>query len=153
MHILSVACINHLYCVTIDSTGTYTYTFRASVVGKNNVTASYAGNAKYNGFSISKSFTVNKKDTQLTINTIPQTTKGKTATITGKFTNEDGSLLKNSNIKITINGQTFTVKTDTNAIYTYNYTTTTKGTNNVTVSYPGNAKYNSCEKSTTFKVV
>jgi hypothetical protein len=145
---------NETFTVKTDSNGVYKYTFSARIMGKNNVTVSYPGNTRYNPCTtVTKSFTVNKKDSHLTINSIPQTTKGKTVTITGKFTNADGAALINSNVKLTINNQSFTVKTDATGIYKYTYTTTTKGTNNVTVSYPGNTKYNPCETKTTFKVV
>ena len=138
--------------VKTDADGIFTTTYKATQVGENNITASYKGSTKYNGCNVSSTFTVNKKDTQLTINKISTAKYNDKITITGKFTNADGTALTNSNVKVNINGVETTVKTDASGLFSINYTAKQVGKVNVTVSYKGNAKYNGCNATTTFTV-
>ena len=140
------------YTNKTDNNGIFRYEYKTGIVGTNNVTVSYGGNTRYSATNTTTTFTVNKKDTKITINKINTTTKGSTITVTGKFTNSDGVALTNSNVKVNINGVTTSVKTDNKGIYSISYKTTVIGTNNITVSYPGNTKYNSYSTATTFKV-
>ena len=55
-------------------------------------------------------------------------------------------------MRININGNTYTAKTDNDGYFTYSYKTTKDGSNTVTVSYPGNTNFQSASTSKTFNV-
>ena len=55
-------------------------------------------------------------------------------------------------MRININGNTYTAKTDNNGYFTYSYKTSKDGSNTVTVSYPGNNNFKSASTSKTFNV-
>ena len=75
-----------------------------------------------------------------------------TPKITGTFKEENGKSITNSNVKILINGVKYYAKTDSTGTYTLSVATNKVGTNNVTLAYTGNAKYNAYEINTTFNV-
>lgn len=100
----------------------------------------------------SQKATVEKLKTKITINKISTTKKGNTITINGKFTDETGNLLKNSKLKLNINGKIITTKTDKNGKYSYKYKTTKIGSNKIIVSYNGNANYIKTSAQKTFTV-
>ena len=101
-----------------------------------------------------KTITVNSKQlkTKITINNIATVNKGNTVTISGKFMDQNGKILKNTHLTLNINGKKYTTKTDYNGAYIYKYKTTTSGTNKVTVSYVGNKNYAKTSTQKTFKV-
>ena len=132
--------------------GVFTLTTTANVLGTNNVTVSYPGNSNYNSNSTKTTFKVNKQNIIVTVNSIKTVRYKDDVTITGKITDKNGKALYNINALIYINGKLFKAKTDTTGAFTLTTTANTIGTNNVTVSYPGNSNYNSNSTKTTFKV-
>ncbi len=140
------------YYAKTDKTGTYTLSVLVTNVGVNNLTVGYGGNTKYNEYNVNTTFDVGKQDVIVTYNKISDVKVGKNVTITGKFTNNLGKAISNSNVKVVINGVKYVARTDSTGTYTLTYTTTKVGVNNVTVGYSGSAKYNAYETSTTFKV-
>jgi len=141
------------YKNSTDANGIYMYSYKTTTIGTNNVSVSYPGNRRYTGATAKTTFQViDKIATKFTVNSVGTVQKGSVVTITGKYTDINGNNLRYTPIIITINGQTFTNSTDANGIYTYAYKTTTSGTNNVTVSYPGNSRYTGATAKTTFQV-
>ncbi|WP_292475299.1 carboxypeptidase-like regulatory domain-containing protein, partial [Methanosphaera sp.] len=112
----------------------------------------YSGNTKYNAYEVNSTFTVGKQNVIVTYNKISDVKKGNNVTITGKFTDNLGKAIANSNVKIIINGVKYYAKTDSTGKYTFTQQFSTTGTYNVTIGYSGNAKYNPYETNTTFKV-
>ena len=94
---------------------------------------------------------ITPRDTILTIDSIKDAKKGETVTITGKLTDDNGEAVVGT-IKLTINGARATVKTDENGVFTYEYTVTKVGVNNITASYLGANRYSASNTSTTVKV-
>ncbi|RAP43712.1 MAG: hypothetical protein BZ136_09430 [Methanosphaera sp. rholeuAM74] len=140
------------YNTKTDANGNYALNYTATKVGTNNVTAIFNGNSVYNGADTSKTFTVTKKDTKITINSIATTKISNKVTITGKLTRSTGEVIKNATVTVKVNNVNYNVKTDANGLYTLNYTTNKVGTNNVTASFNGNSVYNSGSATRTFKV-
>ena len=140
------------YNTKTDANGNYALNYTATKVGTNNVTALFNGNTVYNGADTSKTFTVTKKDTKITINSIATTKISNKVTITGKLTRSTGEVLKNATITVKVNNVNYNVKTDANGLYTLNYTTNKVGTNNVTASFNGNSVYNSVSATRKFTV-
>ncbi|RAP49510.1 MAG: hypothetical protein BZ138_07590 [Methanosphaera sp. rholeuAM270] len=136
-----------------DTNGTFTYKYKTNKVGKNNITISYAGNNKYKTTSTKSTFNVTKQNLKITVNNIKVTGYGSNVTISGKFMDATGKLLGNSIIRINLNGKTYKVKANPNGVFKKSIKTNKLGTNNVTISYPGNKNYNSISVKKTFKVV
>ncbi|RAP44244.1 MAG: hypothetical protein BZ136_09015, partial [Methanosphaera sp. rholeuAM74] len=140
------------YTTKTDANGSYSVNYTATKVGTNNVTAIFAGNSVYNAKNVSKTFVVNKKDTNITLNNIATTQYSNKITITGKLTRSTGELLSNAAITVKVNGVDYTAKTDANGSYSVNYTATKVGTNNVTATFAGNSVYNPVNTTKTFTV-
>ena len=141
------------YAARTDSTGAFSLTTAVTKEGINNVTASYAGNDKYNAFeSEVATFTAGSQDVIITADPISDVTLGENVTITGTFTDKNGKAISNSVVTVKINGKKYTARTDSKGVFTLSAATKTEGVNNVTLSYAGGAKYNAYETETTFTV-
>jgi parallel beta-helix repeat protein len=138
--------------VKTNNKGVFTYTYKTATIGQNNISVTYDGNSKYAKATQKLTFDVIRKDTVITLNKINNTKKSSNAVITGKITSSSGVILKNVDVVIKINNKKFTVKSDSEGVFTYSYKTTTVGTNNVTVSYAGNSRYADVTKTSSFKV-
>jgi uncharacterized coiled-coil protein SlyX/nitrogen fixation protein FixH len=141
------------YKVRTDKTGAFTVTITVNTVGTNNVTLSYGGNAYYNSYETSTTFNADKQDLIITCDAIEAVAYGDNVTITGKFTDANGKAISNSNVNVYINGKQYKARTDKSGVFTLSVQTKAMGTNNVTLSYGGNDKYNSFETTATFDVV
>ena len=133
--------------------GAFTYTTKATKVGTNNVTVSYAGNNNYGKVTNKTTFKVVKQNLKITLKKIANVAYKNSVTIKGTFADANGKGIANTNLKLNLNGKTVTVKTGKGGIFTYTTKATKVGTNNVIVSYAGNANYNKVSQKTTFKVV
>ncbi|OED29630.1 Ig-like domain repeat protein [Methanosphaera sp. WGK6] len=143
------------YNLETDNTGKYTYTYTTTTIKENiPVQVTYDETTKYTTTSTTSTFNVEDiktVNTQLTINTIPETTITKTVTITGYLTSTRGALA-NQNIIIKINNQQVSTTTDANGKYTYTYKTVNTGSNTVEVLYEENKPYLSTKATTSFEV-
>ena len=148
------------YTVKTDSNGYFNAYEGADKLGKNTVTVSYHGNSNFKAATTTKTFTVKAASpigTHIYIEDVKEVTVGEYATIAGRYFYIDdkyarGVVLTQTTMRININGQTYTTKTDDYGEFTYNYKTTKEGTNTVTVSYPGNTNFQKASDSTTFNV-
>ncbi|RAP51225.1 MAG: hypothetical protein BZ138_05705 [Methanosphaera sp. rholeuAM270] len=136
-----------------DSNGKFTVTSKATILGKNNVTVTFNADTYYNTASSTVSFNVVAKDTRFTLNKISQTQYTDNYTISGKYETTSGVELGNTQVTVMINNVKKTVKTNTNGVFTLKMKANIVGTNNVTVSYPGNQRYNKASAKTSFNVV
>ena len=138
--------------VKTDNNGVFTYNYSTSRVGVNNVTVSYLESAKYTASNTTATFNVLQKGTKIVINKIQPVKLGNTATISGQLLDESGKGIYGT-VKLLINNGRATVKTDNNGVFTYNYSTSRVGVNNVTISYLESAKYTATNTTATFKVL
>ena len=128
------------------------YQYTTTKEGTININATYPGDDKYNNATASTiTVKVNKQTPTITINKIDKTPVNTQVTITGKLQNKNQSI-SNANVIVTINNVKQTVKTNKDGVYTLNYTTNKLNTNNVTVTYNGDNKYNKAQNKTTFTV-
>ncbi len=137
--------------IQTNNNGEYTYIITADKIGNNNITITYNGNTNYNPSSNTVTFTVNKLDTKITINT-KNVKYGETVTTTGKLTDENNKALSNTDITLTLNNNKHNIKTNNNGEYIYTSTADTTGTNSITVTYPGNNLYTSSTTRTTINI-
>ncbi|MEE3440499.1 hypothetical protein, partial [Ruminococcus sp.] len=123
-----------------DRNGVYSYTFVATVLGVNNISVGYSGNAKYEAYEANATFNVvGKMPVVVTYEPIGDVNFGDNVTITGKFTTSTGKAITNANVKILINGVKYYAKTDKTGTYVLSVETTVAGVNTVVVGYSGNA--------------
>lgn len=138
--------------VKTDVNGYYNYSYKAGIVGVNNLSVSYKGNERYRAAMTNVTFLVNKKSTLFTLNNIKNTQYSDNVTISGRYTDNNGYRLSYTPIVITANSEQFKTNTDANGYYNYTYKASRIGINNVTVSYPGNARYQGTSIKKTFNV-
>ncbi|RAP50110.1 MAG: hypothetical protein BZ136_02080, partial [Methanosphaera sp. rholeuAM74] len=74
------------YRTKTDADGNYALNYTVRKVGTNNVTVSFAGNSVYNNVSTSGTFTVDKKDTLITLDDIASAEYSDRIIISGTFT-------------------------------------------------------------------
>ena len=136
--------------VQTDSKGAYKYTTTAKTIGDNEVTVTYEGTDKYNPSTATTTFTVNKADCIITIDSVTSVKYGENVTIVGTFTSTTGKAIANSKVRIDINGKATYVKTDKNGVFVLTTTATKAGENILKASYGGSAYYNSYKTNITF---
>lgn len=138
--------------VKTDVNGYYNYSYKTGKIGLNNLSVSYKGNERYKSAITKVTFTVTKKSTVMILDNIKNTQYTDNVVLSGKYTDNNGYRLRYTPITININSEKFTTTTDANGYYNYTYKTSKVGKNNVTVSYPGNTRYNGTDISKTFNV-
>ncbi|WP_455645761.1 hypothetical protein [Methanosphaera sp.] len=140
--------------VTTDNDGKYTATITVNAAGDNLLTVDVAEADGYTEAYNDTTFTVNKMETILTVNEPLWTVVvGNDAIITGTLSAANGTLIANADIIVTIDGNKYTVTTDENGVYTYNYATSeVKDNVEVTVEYAGNDVYVDSFNDTFFDV-
>ncbi|RAP44067.1 MAG: hypothetical protein BZ135_08845 [Methanosphaera sp. rholeuAM6] len=139
--------------VTTDSKGNYKATFPATSVGQKTVKAEFVGNDNYEGSTASSSFKVAKKNTTVTINSISNVKVGNNVTIKGKLVDETGKAITNAKVKVTVDGKSKVVTTDSKGNYKATLPTSSAGQKVVKVEYTGNDTYNGATASSNFKVI
>lgn len=141
------------YYAKTDKTGAFTLSAKVTATGENEVTIGYSGNANYNAYETTTTFNVEKQDVTVTYEPINDVTVGENVTITGTFTDVNGNAVKNSNVKIIIDGKKYYAKTDSNGVYTFTAAMTKAGVKTVSIGYSGNTNYNEYTCETTFTVL
>ena len=137
--------------VKTDSEGVFTYEYAFTKVGINNITASYMGANRYTESTATLTVEITAMDTVLTLDSINDAKKGENITVSGKLVDEKGNPIVGT-VKLTINGARATVKTDESGVFTYDYTVTKVGTNNITASYLGANRYSASNATATATV-
>ena len=141
------------YQLKTDNNGEFTLNVKANKTGTNTLDIVYKGNANYNKAKISTTFEVVKRETQVTINPIKDTTVNTEISITGKLKDQQGTKLKNANVIVSVNGKQTRILTDNYGMFNLTYTPTVVGVNNITVIYKGNVNYDGTSANSTFTVV
>jgi len=93
-----------------------------------------------------------KQDLKITINPINTVKKGSTLTVTGTFTDANGKIRTNTNLKVKLNGVEHTTKTDSKGVFTFKTTANKVGTNTIIIAHTGGANYNPTNTTKTFTV-
>ena len=143
------------YTVKTDKNGYFTYNYTTDTPGKNTVTVSYHGNDKFKAASATQTFNVKTNEPQYTyiiLDIIRDVELGETTAISGHYYYGLLKPLTYTPMTLNINSEKYTVKTDKNGYFTYNYTTNKAGSNIVTVSYHGNQNFKAATATQTFNV-
>ena len=100
----------------------------------------------YANFTVAK-ITVNKQTPKLATSNLSYKSSAKTKTITASLKTSRGNPLVNKQISFTVNGKTYTAKTDSNGIAKVNVSLSVKKTYSFTVKYAGDDTYKAVSKS------
>ena len=119
--------------------GVFTFTTIANKTGENTVVASYGGSQNYNSYNTSTTFTVEKQNLNITVDSA--TYADGEFTITGTFKDVTGKALANSKVRVNVNGKIGYAVTNHDGLF--NYTAeVAASTITYAVGYGGNANYN-----------
>ena len=132
--------------------GNYTYEYTAEISGLNEATAVFVGDDDNATVEKTGTFTVEKINTTIVLNQIDDTTVDYNITVTGILKDEFEFIIPDVEVIISINGINYTNITGSNGEFSFVYTTSVVGINNVTVYYNGNNTYNNTQSNTTFTV-
>ena len=153
-----------------DDKGYFSYTYVPETVDKTTVVVSYPGNSKFREATANKTFNikiVRPINTHISLDYFDNADRnmGENVSISGIYSYETKrinrsnnqslvfyALLTNTKMRIKINDQVYTTKTDENGYFTYKFKTNKTGTNNITVYYPGNSNFKGDSISKTFYV-
>ncbi|MCL2115651.1 MAG: hypothetical protein FWH29_05465, partial [Methanobrevibacter sp.] len=147
--------------VFTDSNGFWAFNYTPTRLGTIDVSISWVdGNGTHYGFVNSSSFvvvagTVDKISTNSTIVSNPNPVElGSDIVISGVATAQDGSVLANVGLNLTIDSVDTLVFTDSNGFWAFNYTPTRLGTIDVNISWvDGNGTHYGFVNSSSFVVV
>ncbi|WP_169805421.1 beta strand repeat-containing protein [Methanobrevibacter cuticularis] len=117
------------------------------------IVVSFAGNENYISFTNTTSFNVTKLAVNSTMNVPGNVKVGKTITIDGVLVDENGDVIANAPIAVTVDGKVYSLTTDSNGRWSLTYKPNHTGSINAMVDYAGNDKYFSYTNTTTFNVV
>ena len=130
--------------------GLFEYSTIFKSVGKQTVTARFAGTDKYKASNATLTFTVNKKESEITINDIASVTCNDNVTIKGSINSVDGTPLGHVNVYLYYNGEEQHITTYKDGVFKTSFATSTVGNQEVLVVYKGNTKFLASNATATF---
>ncbi|WP_169805343.1 beta strand repeat-containing protein [Methanobrevibacter cuticularis] len=139
--------------VTVNPDGSWSLNYTTNVTGILDIVVSFAGNENYTAFSNSTTFNVTKLGVNSTINVPGTINVGKTITIDGVLVDENGNVVANAVVSVSVGGKVYSLKTDNSGRWSLTYKPTHVGSVNAVLNYAGSDKYFSYTNTTTFNVV
>jgi len=139
------------YNITTSKYGKYLFKVNADKAGYYLVTATYAGTDLYAASANLTYYTVNKKPTQITLNTTKTATVGGKIYIKGKL-RVNGKVLANQNVTVYVDLQKFTFTTTKYGNYHFSIDADKVGYHLVTATYAGTDAYDACANLTYFQI-
>ena len=143
-----------LTTVSSDDNGKFTYTFKSTVLGNHNLSFRFAGNVSHQASQATKTVTVNKIPTSITVVASPSSvyvTEKVAFNATFKAKNAAAKVnsmdVYDNNTKITSVGPS-----GNNGIVSYNYTAAAAGSHNITFKFAGNASHLASEATQTITI-
>ncbi|MGL4670435.1 MAG: hypothetical protein ACRCVG_07600 [Methanobacteriaceae archaeon] len=130
------------WVVVTDSSGSFVLNYLVSQSGVLSVIYQYAGNDTFNSSCNNSSFKGLKLNSQITFEDINYTKIGNIVNITGFLIDENHDAIVNANVTVSINGTSYTVKTDANGKFNLSYTVISAETITILFEYNGNETYN-----------
>ena len=137
---------NQKYVVTTDKNGVAKLQLNIAKAGTYTCTVAFLSDDVYNGaFNIAK-VTVKKQTAKLTTKKATYKAKAKTKKLTATFKSSKGKALKGKKITFTVNGKTYTAKTNAKGVATVKVKLTKKGKYTFTAKFAGDNTYNAVSK-------
>lgn len=144
-----------VYLNKTDENGYFSYTYKPENVFKNTVTVYYPGNRNFNAAKNTSSFYVNITspiDSYIQASVSKEVDNGEYAIICGYYYYGNHIPLTYTNMRIKISDKVYTVKTDSNGYFLFEYKTYQNGVNGVKIYYPGNSNFKAASVETSFFV-
>ena len=129
--------------VTTGANGIATYAIKESVAGSKNAVVYFAGDDVYKSSVAQSSITVTKKSTVLSSS--KATLKVKKAKAVKVTLKSEGNVLANKKVTITVNGKTFTGKTNAKGVASIKVKITKKGKFTAKVAFAGDDAYSAAK--------
>ncbi|RAP48707.1 MAG: hypothetical protein BZ135_00210 [Methanosphaera sp. rholeuAM6] len=147
---ITVTVNNQNYTAKTYTSGYFTISYKATSIGKNNVTFRYAGNSNYEKKTNKTTFTV-KYPTSITSSKITNKLIGNTVKVSGQLFG-NGKVLQDQTVTVTINNVKYTAKTDSSGKFAVKYKVSDYNKQNIVFEYAGNDEYFSTSNTTSFNV-
>ena len=112
----------------------------------------WLGDENYNGSFVVARITVDPQTPTITVPNKSYKATASTKTLTATFKSNKGTLIPNKKVTFTVNGKTYSAKTDENGVAKVNVKLTTKGTYTVTAKFAGDSTYGAVTKTATLKL-
>ncbi|MEE1117115.1 Ig-like domain repeat protein, partial [Methanosphaera sp.] len=135
------------------SDGTFTFEPDDTIVGTHNVTCRYDGNGTFNASEGTSNFVVEKRDAKISIEKLEDIPVGNDLNIIGKLEDEFGIPIKDTEINVTFDGNTQTVKTDNEGNFNARFPTNNVGTKDVSINFYENENYTETSLEDTVKII
>jgi hypothetical protein len=139
------------YTVRADSNGQISVPVNITYPGSYVATISYKGNANYNPSTTTANIIVKKANTTIAAPDVTVKQGDANGKLVARITNQYGSSI-GVNLNININGETYTLRTDTQGKVIWSTENLAKGTYTATVTYAGNGNYNPTNTTATITV-
>lgn len=146
---------NETQTIKTSTTGYFAIDYMPTNAGINNLSFIFNGNAEYAPVTNHTTFTVNeqtvKQDVTFLFYKIGDVGCDENVKISGKLLC-DNSPVKNRNVSVIINGESYVLKTSSTGYFVMEYLTHTCGVNNLTFLFDGDSEYYATGNSTSFNV-
>ena len=130
-----------IYNRTTDENGSAKLQINLFYTGDYTFAVAYLGDDAFNGSFIVAKITVKKQSAKLTSADASYKASAKTKTIKATLKSAKGNAIPDKKITFTVNGKTYSAKTDSNGVATVNVSLSKKGTYNFTAKYAGDSGY------------
>ncbi|MBQ6099376.1 MAG: hypothetical protein IJL02_05880 [Methanobrevibacter sp.] len=144
-----------VYNTTTDSEGIAKLQINLAKAGTYTFAVAFLGDGDYNASFTVKSITVNLKKTSISASAKSYKASAKTKSYTVTLKTDKGSsidgktyMASGKTVKITVNGKTYSAKTDAKGQATFKLSLTKKGIYNVSVNFAGDSTYKSSKATT-----
>ncbi|MBQ2652765.1 MAG: Ig-like domain-containing protein [Methanobrevibacter sp.] len=138
---------NKKYNLTTNENGTAKLQLNIANANVYTCAIAFLGDDAYNGaFNIAK-VTVNKQTAKLTTKSVSYKANAKTKKLTATFKSAKNNAIKNKKITFTVNGKTYTAKTNAKGVATVNVKLTKKGKYTFTAKFAGDNTYKALSKN------
>lgn len=106
----------------------------------------YLGDDKYNGSFIVAKITVNKQEGSLTVPAKSYKANAKTKLLTATFKAKSGKVVANKKVSFTVNGKTYSAKTNEKGVASVKVSISKKGTYTFAAKFAGDSTYEAMTK-------
>ena len=136
-----------VYNRTTNETGDVKLQINLAYKGTYTFAIAYLGDDNYNGSFVVSKITVKQQSPKLTTTSKTYKASAKTKALTATFKTANGNLIADKTIKFTVNGKTYSGKTNAKGVATVKVSLNTKGTYSFTAKYAGDDTFKATSAS------
>ncbi|WP_048812337.1 right-handed parallel beta-helix repeat-containing protein [Methanobrevibacter ruminantium] len=136
-----------VYNRTTNETGDVKLQINLAYKGTYTFAIAYLGDDNYNGSFVVSKITVKQQSPKITTTSKTYKASAKTKALTATFKTANGNLIADKTIKFTVNGKTYSGKTNAKGVATVKVSLNTKGTYSFTAKYAGDDTFKATSAS------